>query len=341
MRNCNNSNRSFAHVIISVVIGFFIFAMLAVVVYDRYKFHWLVNEIASNEIIIIKEKQKQSIIDSLKESNFSTNFIISTTHKKNDQVDNLSDLLQKNDSLLSANGLTYLVTLIVALLASFLINKLDRMEEAIKVAKASNEKMEEAIKVAKASNEKMEEAIKLAKESKKGIEESKKVAMELQEKIYRLRGVLSESLNNIEILENRTELYYKHITIFDYTLNQIASIFNLSIMISNATATFSPSKSDEENKNIATEVGGSLCSLLDLIYDNNIKDSIIDYLTTEEKDIIFTYLDDAQSALNRSKGKANISNQKELTNYIDKNIKSIKNIKEMIDKVKIQDENIA
>lgn len=334
--SCQNKNWMTKVMLVSTIIFF------VIVTFDRCTFHNEVYKEAKAEVI--KEMVQGIPIDSLSYSSDSSIIRICVSDKFNFSEDNYQkqlDILTKSDSLLSANSLTYLVTLIVALLASILLNNIDKMEKAIKAAETSERNMEETTKDAKDLNEKINSLKSELTHSLDNNKEQGEKLEELEMKLEESLQVSEEQSNRHKQLENKTELYYKHINIFDYILNQIACIFNLSIMISNATSTLSPSKSNEENEIIAKEVAGSLCSRLELICDNNIKGYTIDYLTTDEKNIIITYLDDAHSALKRSHKSANSIKKEKLKARISNNINSVNSIIKMIDSVEIRDENKA
>lgn len=296
------------HYIVCGLIGCLIAIMLVVVVSDRCKFHHRVYEAAYQSAFTMKCKcqQRDFVADSSKVSIDSSAIIISHPGHSGDES-TLLDALSKSDGLLSANGLTYLVTLIVALLASLLLTKIDAMEKAIE----SNKKLKENIS-------------------------------KLEEKVSQSLAKIEEQEKNFSEFKVKIESYYKNITNYDHILNRIASAFNLSVMISNVTTSLSIQREPEENRRIAKEAG-VLCSRLSLICEQ-IDTKILDYLTTDEKSILNAYLEDALSALYSCKGSAKKINEyleniiEHLVNIIDDAIVSINAIKDGVDNVEVRDE---
>lgn len=279
--------------------------MFIIVTIDRCTFHNVVYKKAKTEVI--KEMTKGIPVDSLcysADSSVITICIHDTDIAENNFTKQL-EYLEKSDSLLSSNSLTYLVTLIVALLAALLLFRAEADET-----------------------------------SKEKIHKLKREAQKLEKDLSNLKKTSEDEIRQLNITGMELTSYYNHVKSYNYFLTPVESIYFLSIMISNATSTLSPSKSDKENENIVNEVGGSLCSRLDLICDS-IKDSKIDYLTTDENNILKTYLDDGRSALKRSRGSVNSINYESLKTLINNNLNSVKNIIEMIDNVEIRDENKA
>lgn len=317
-------NPNCIHYIVCGMIACLIIIMLGVVVCDRHEFHNRVYEAAYQSAFTMKCQQCNSVAGSSRVSIDST--IVNISNSNQPVGDNtILDALSKSDSLLSANGLTYLVTLIVALLASLLLTKIEAMEKAVSAYKDLKDKLDEAMKQ--------------INESTKSLSEIKKQ----QEVINKFRTQISQSLDEIrkqqkEIsnFEGEIGAYYKKTTNYDHILNRIASAFNMSIMISNVTTSLSEQNSNEENRRIATEAG-VLCSRLSHICDQ-IYIKVLTYLTTDEKDILDTYLDDTLNGLDYSLRRAKSIKIEPLSNRIEGNIGLVKEIKEMVDDIEERNE---
>ena len=129
-----------------------IFYVSCVQVIDRSKFYGLVKTTA------VEEAQKRInnsandsitiVCNSLKAENandssiINRRFIISYTNndyspmQKNNPDESLLDVLSKSDGLINTNGLTYCVTLIVTLLASLLLYRIETMDKLVEENRA-------------------------------------------------------------------------------------------------------------------------------------------------------------------------------------------------------------
>lgn len=138
-------------VLILILIG----TMTGCETYSRITYHQQVKEAAKTEACQIGKKECVSHLDTLfsnqktvskveqqeqcSESSVNTLYINNNHQCGHDcnHKESVLDVLEKSDGLLSANGLTYLVTLIVALLATLLLNQIDKVRDLLK----ENEKL--------------------------------------------------------------------------------------------------------------------------------------------------------------------------------------------------------
>lgn len=111
-----------------------VFFVSCVQIIDRSEFHKLVKTAATEEV-------KKRCVNNTKDFSLCVNdsnkekkeydhnvFPQQSTHSHDDS---LLDVLSKSDGLLNANGITYCVTLIVALLASLLLYRIETMEKLV------------------------------------------------------------------------------------------------------------------------------------------------------------------------------------------------------------------
>lgn len=370
--------RSACKTIIMIWIGFIMLLtiiMFVVVTIDRCSFHNKVYKNAS--FAILKEKLKvdsvhlynsrvqQSIQVSLKNSEIDSlanmvnpkdsilaSFYISGSNKTDcKEGRSLIELMEKSEGLLGSNGLTYLVTLIVALMASLLLYRVEDMEKL----RAYNESYIDIIKTRLPEMEKSQETNKILQgELQQFSKEQKRKAEELKVAVDSLNGEASVMKNEVVNLRNESgiikESYeksmrkissdYEKITKFNRLLALNESIYNLSIMIGNVVSTFSHTRGNKKKDAIALEIG-NLCSRLSLFCDqitDLLRDSEqrLDYLTKEEHYILASYIDDALSGLNKSMKCIKDLKNDTLLSIINEKIIIVEDIKGKIDSMRIE-----
>lgn len=231
-------------------------------------------------------------------------------------LQNIFDILSKSDGILSANGITFLITLIVSLLVTILIN---RMEAEQKLRK----------KINKAQNN-VEQAIKDIDKSKNDIEQALKD----------IKEVTDETKDD----KIRTKNLFSHFTRYNNVLIRLVSIYNLGIIIGDMIISLSPNKSPEENTIISTTVG-ELCSRLSLTCNEiltlfNDPKHKLDYLTIDEKEILYRYLTDALGELERSRDRdiARYLGITALCNLVENNIYIVEDIKDNLDCIELKED---
>lgn len=332
----------FLRVLILVLVAL----MLIVVVYDRYVFHKLVYYKAASEIAIL-ELPKDSCsscvckhhIDSIANSqhirysarvanidnNCQTVNIISKSESLSEIIEDASSLfslMKDMDGLISANGITFLISLIVALLIALVTDKLSVME---KLTAEVNNKEKQAKKVFDNNDKLQKEVQQVVKEIKIKIDTALESNVELQKEVQK-------SLKDTEI---KTAELYNHLANYDRLLVKVESLFNLSITIGNVTKFILLTSIDnlDIKNSLSTEIG-ILCSRLSLLCDPiedilNGRNRRISHLSEDEKNILFTYLEDAKNELEKSR-KA-IKDNPYLYKIIGENRRIIENIYDMIE----------
>lgn len=300
----------FLRVLILVLIAL----MLIVVVYDRYVFHKLVYYKAESEVAILGQPKdscsscvckyhidsiakSQHIRSSAEVANINNNCQSVNIESKSDSlkeiienVSSLFNLMKDVDGLISANGITFLISLIVALLIALVTDKLSVME---KLTAEVNNKKEQVKKVYENNGKLLKEVQKAVKEAKASIKSN----VELQKKVQK-------SLDDTEI---KTTKLYNHLANYDRLLVKVESLFNLSITIGNVTKFILLTSVDnlKIKESLSTEIG-VLCSRLSLLCDPiddilNGRNRRIDHLSEDEKNILLTYLEDAKNELEKSR----------------------------------------
>lgn len=309
--------------------------LFLIVTFDRCSFHNRVYEVAS--VDVVKEKLREIPIDSLrvykvntsqnsnhnrrcsaidtafestntKDSTFVTVYISKSNKDSYSNDVSLLELMKKSDVFLGSNSLTYLVTLIVALLASLLLYRVEGDE--------------------------------IKKES---IRETKREADALKKDVDNLNAEAEQLKDELKTSIQNNCSTYEHFTRFNRLLTLNKSIYNLSIIIGNVVMSLSLSKNDDENDAIALEVG-NLCSRLSLFCDQindllNDCEQRLDYLTRDEHYILSSYLDDMLSGLKKSMKCIKDLNNDTLLSIVNKNFLNIKDVKNVIDSLSRKERN--
>ncbi|MBR6936605.1 MAG: hypothetical protein IKH63_03385 [Prevotella sp.] len=303
--------------------------MLIVVVHDRYFFHKFVYNKAVCEVALLKKAKKschcshncRHYVDSISKplqnkssaEAANTNNIRQTVNvssnssslsKVVEDASSLFSLMKDVDGLISANGLTFLISLIVALLITLVTDRMGNMERLS--SQITNAK--EETKRAYIDNE------NLGKEVRKSLDEAKKESEITHNAYDELQKEVQQSLKELErrIEEKNTETqkamsgHFAHFTNYGMLLIKVESIFNLATTIGSATKYLSlPIANQKVSESLSLQVG-TLCSRLSLLCDP-LEDILygrkgrIDYLLEDEKNILLTYLADAQNELENSR----------------------------------------
>lgn len=302
--------------IITFFVLLLIVVMTSVVICDRYNFHKNIIRTANYCIELIINEQSKKVTDHNPKCNADSNLCIS---KEFQQFDNSLDLkynhnkqiidkydynkellevLEKSDGLLSANGLTFLATLIVALLATLLFYRLDAMEKLASDTTTMNK--------------------------------------EIKDK----HDIIDKAIKGIGVFNNKINTYYNHTVKYDYLQIRIESIYNLSIIIGNVVMALSPDNLKEKNESILEQVGvlchrlTKMCRQIEIqLHDPKNR---LGFVTQEEKNILYTYIEDSLGELEGNKTTAKQINNTKLNNLIQNQIDRVNNIKEILNDVEIQ-----
>lgn len=320
-----------------------IIGMSAIVVHDRIKFH---NQIYKNAHICVKsrnwEQHQHKVhhlvinsvlnIDSLQKGN--SNNCQSTTKYEIDLTPNYHNydicnqdkteyhianhhnciedsklkVLKDSDGLLNANGLTYLITLIVALLSALVINSTDKVSKYLLDIGTIRDRLEEKAKV-------LEDKARVLDDKTKVLEDKAKA------------------------IEGRANSYHKHITKYNHILTRIGSAYNLSTQIGNVMFSTHQAEKNETKEAILQQLGMLLYRLSKMCKETQVQlkvyDNILGNLTEEEKDIIYTYIEDSQNELDRIRDSAEKDlKSSKLSGMINNILYSINEIRETINSIK-------
>ena len=303
-----------------------IFLMLIIVVHDRYVFHKQVYDSVISEINTQKKAHADSIaLDSLnrrglfadtlsKSVQISASSSDARNHNEMSQTVNINNLdpikqitgditstidtLKDTDGLISANGITYLISLIVALLIALVSDRVIAME---------NKMME--------IHELKTNLMKYDKEMPEMI----KLNSETQKELQLIKFASNHTINYNNIL-NRIESLYNHTILIDITL------------------------SSAEVNDKTSDIIDLLNSRINLIYDGimnrfNDKKYSLEFVTSDEQNLLSTYIADALYCLNEDLKAVLKMNNDDLQNIIQDKIDIIEEIKDKVDAIEIQ-ENI-
>ena len=295
------TQRLITQVIIVLIISA-IFCVSCIQIYDRCTFHNYVKETAKEYVDSVSKKRLAALQDDA--SFYAQDSIIAITSNAEEsislnninynksselnthlQVQDIFDILSKSDGILSANGITFLVTLVVALLVTLLVHRMD-----------SEQRWRESFG-----------------------KEMKKQTIEMQNSVTKSIIIHTAKFNNI--------------------LTRVASIYNLGTMIDDVAKTLSSEKSEMTNRSLKI---GKLCSRLSLTcseLDSRLKNKKqkLEFLTKDEKEILYTYLTDTLDDLKSSQDYADRLGIKALNNIIEKKIDVVEEIKDTLDSVEIRE----
>lgn len=314
----NKKKWSTSECLIGLILGLLVL-MLVVVVHDRYVFHKFVYNKAVCEVALLKKAKKscpcsckcRHYVDSIAKplqnrssaevantnnirQTVNVNSNSSSLSKVVEDASSLFSLMKDVDGLISANGLTFLISLIVALLIALVTDRMGAMEIlSSQITRIKNQ-----------TDESFTNNEKLQKEVQKSLEEIKKES-EITHNAY--DELQKEVQQSVEKTKKKTTDLYNHLASYDKLLVRIESLFNLAITIGNFTRLLSllDFGNTKTKNSLSTEIG-TLCSRLSLLCDSIgdifiTSEKKIDYLSKDEKNILFTYLLDAKVELKKSR----------------------------------------
>ncbi len=326
--------------LVKVIVGL-VAIMLVLVVHDRYVFHAQIYRNAQTEVNVFNKTNTSCPyickcryhIDSISQSKNVSSYVQivnadsiyltgncnscpNTLYIKSEDTPSLINLMKDVDGLISSNGLTFLISLIVALLIALVTDRIGAMEKFRSEMIIEREKGKEKLK--------------------KDLEE------QIEKKNKEIENIIDKKTNDvIKQTRKKTADLYSHLADYDMLLARVESLFNLSITIGNVT-TFMLSQDNDstDKKNTLLEEIGTLCSRLSLLCDPiedvfNGSEKRIDYLSEDEKNILLTYLADSKAELEQSRKK--LKDNEHLYHILGDNKYMIENIYNMIEAV----ENLA
>lgn len=317
--------QKFIKCLIGIIIAL-IALMLIVVVRDRCVFHKKVYDVALSEINTHKKTYADSTaLDSLNKSGAyadtiskpvqisasssdarNHNEISQTVNINNpdpikqvtEDVSSIINTLKDTDGLISANGITYLISLIVALLIALVSDRVIAMEKLM----ADMRKLE--AKLRGIETERVENMLKM-----------------------------QEQISEVQKLQQQVIPFYSHATNYNNLLNKIESLYNHILLID---VTLSSAEINEKTPEVILSLNSRINIICDDIKDrvDNKKNSL-DFITSDEKSIIFTYVEDALSCL-----KINLKNLKVgdiLYETIQDKMYLVEEIRDKIDAIEVKD----
>lgn len=313
--------------LIWIIIGLIVL-MLIIVVRDRCVFHNQVYDIAFSEINERETPCADSVIyDSLNNRKLYADTITKTqkTNASSSDVRNfneisqsvtinnsnpinhikedafsLIDKLKDIDGLISANGITYLISLIVALLIALVSDRVIAMEQLISEVSILKAEIRET--------------------------------MQLQ--IQQLDDKIKEKI--LQELKTSTTLFYYHTTNYNNILTRIESLYNHTMLIDNTISSI------EVNEK-TTEAIGLLGSRINLICDeiidrfNNSKLKL-NFITSDEKRLLETYVDDTLLCLQEDLKEVNKKGNDALSTIIQDKIYLVEGIRDIIGTIESREE---
>lgn len=334
----NKKKWSTSECLIGLILGLLVL-MLVVVVHDRYVFHKFVYNKAVCEVALLKKAKKscpcsckcRHYVDSIAKplqnrssaevantnnirQTVNVNSNSSSLSKVVEDASSLFSLMKDVDGLISANGLTFLISLIVALLIALVTDRIGAMEKF---------------------------RVDMRKERE---EEKKNLNNYLKEQIEKKDSETKETIEKaIEDVYNKTKdkttLMYNHLTNYDMLLTRVESLFNLAITIGSVTRFMSliPVYNTKIKKSFSEEIG-TLCSRFSLLCDSigdifNTSEIKNDNLSKYEICILYTYLLDAKVELKKSREMVRDRNNENLYIILGDCRRMIENIYDKIETV--------
>lgn len=292
-----------------IIIGL-IALMLIVVILDRCAFHKKVYDIAISEINGQKKAcATPNIIDSLKNqkhyidtiTSFQQTYASSYDAGSDEDFSSIIEVLKNTDGLINGNGITFLISLIVALLISLVSDRVIAMEELMS-----------------RFHELSTETMKYTKD----MPQIMKLNSETQKEIQRFR--------------EKNTTFYIHTTNFNNVLNRIESLYNHAIQIDN---TISSGEINEKTSEVVGLLGSRINLISDEIIDrfNNSKLKL-DFITTDEKSILETYIDDTLLCIQENLKEINKKRNDVLSTIIQDKIYLVEDIRDIIGTIEVREE---
>lgn len=276
----SDKERKLFYPVVKIAVVVLIMSMIVVEAYDRFTYQ---SVIARSKIEACNSIPNLSAadIDTVKAIDQITNLsAIAIAKSESGQGTDLTDNL---DGLLSSNGLTFMVSLIIALLIALMTHQADKVQKYLEMSQNWFASLDDKI----------------------------------QEKVNSTGKQLSEDFDNRveEIVKIRKEIkkFSSHQRLFNQLLNPIVQIHNLSTIIS--IRSFDTSNQDK------TTIGG-LCSRVSIEIQKTCERirSVRQMAEPYEEDeiaILTTYLEDAHSELKRAAKKVDMSLINELVKDIE------------------------
>lgn len=342
--NNKKDEKSFWQKIIKCLIGIIIALialMLVVVVRDRCVFHKKVYDIAITEINAKKKAYADSTaLDSFNKRGTLADTIISKSVQINasssnarnhngisqtvninnsdpmkqitDDVSSIIDTLKDTDGLISANGITYLISLIVALLIALVSDRVIAMEKLM----ADMHDLEANLHGKETNLHELETNLR-GKEAEH-IKNMKK---------------MDEVINETQKKQRQVIPFYSRVTNYNNLLNKIESLYNHILLID---ITLSSAEINEKTSEVILLLNSRINIICDDIKDrvNNKKNSL-DFITSDEKSIIFTYIEDARECSKNNLKKLKVDDI--LYKTLQDMMYLVEEIRDKIDAIEVQD----
>lgn len=319
----SNGEQRFVKCLVYIIIALIIL-MLVLVVHDRYVFHKQVYDSAITEINAHKKAYADSAaLYSLNRRGISVDTIskpiqisasssdtrnyneMSQTVNINNQnpikqitedITSVIYTLKDTDGLISANGITYLISLIVALLIALVSDRVIEMEKIMTETRVLNSILEKEMPMLKKLN--------------------------------------SETQKEVQWIKKNNTSFYSHTTNYNNILNRVETLYNHTIIIDN---TLSSAGINEKT----IEIIGLISSRISLIYDDiidrfNDNKRRLDIITSDEKKLLVTYIEDALSCLQTTINKVNKNDN--LYRIVKDKIYLVEEIRDRIDTIEIRED---
>ncbi len=318
-----NGEQRFVKYLVRIIITL-IFLMLVLVVHDRYVFHKQVYDCAITEINAHKKAYADSAaLDSLNRSGLFVDTISkpvqisafssdARNHNEMSQTVNINnpnpikqiteditstiDTLKDTDGLISANGITYLISLIVALLIALVSDRVIEMEKLMTETRVLNANLEKEMPILKKLN--------------------------------------SETQKEIQWIKTNNTSFYSHSTNYNNLLNRIESLYNHTIIFDiTLSSTGVNDKTLDVIDLLNSRINIIYDSIMNRL-DN--KEYRLDYMTIDEKSLLSTYIEDALLCLNEKLPTVIKMNDDYLLGIIQDKINIIEEIRDKIDTIEIK-----
>jgi len=265
-------------------------------------------------------------------------------------LNNLNDpekLKRVRESLMSVNTITFLVTLIVGLLASLLLYRIDRMESLVNKYKKLLEKNKEIESKISADRKSIQDLLEKNEGLESRISDDSKSIQDLLNENKGLESQISDDsksiqdlLNENKGLESQISNYISKNIGFDVMLLHATDIHFL-VNLMNTIAIQIPVIEDNNDK---FEEVGDICSrIVPIAYYIQIaldrKELSFTKTTIEKKEILNTYVDDILDLLERISSSIKKTQRSRIYENVDKIYNQMHDIQEQIKKIPIEDED--
>ena len=154
-------------------------------------------------------------------------------------------------------------------------------------------------------------------------------------KMKELKELNSETQKEVQLIKNNNTSFYSHTTNYDNLLNRITSLYNHIILID---ITLSSAEITEKTSEVILLLNSRINIICDDIKDHvSNKKNSLDFITSDEKSNIFTYVEDALSCLEMNLKKLKVDDI--LYMPIQDKMYLVEEIRDKIDAIEVQ-ENI-